>query len=115
MVELICTTLSISTLEYSERKTNSFSFSQSDGLPSVNINKGLPDGGKKIRKILLKLPQFRAKIYELMRDKWLFFFREIALTKKNIYFFREIHKIWYLHNFYSMSFFLRSDFLPIIV
>ena len=35
-----------STLEYTERKTNSFSFSQSDGLPSVNINKALPDRDK---------------------------------------------------------------------
>ena len=40
----------IKTLEYSERKTNIFSFSQSNGLPSVNINKALPDEGKKNQK-----------------------------------------------------------------
>ena len=43
-------TLCISTLENTERKTKSFSFSQSDGIPTVNINKALPDGGKKNQK-----------------------------------------------------------------
>ena len=58
-------TLCITTLENTERKTNNFSFSQSDGLPTININKALPDGRKKkIKKTLVKLPPFRAKIYE---------------------------------------------------
>ena len=81
---MYCTnTLCISTLEYTERKTNSFSFSQSNSLPSVNINKALPDEGKKSEK-QAKLPPFRAKIYE---QQIAIFFVKLISRKKHYSFF----------------------------
>ena len=81
---LVRTTLCISTLEYTERKTNIFSFSQSNSLPSVNINNALPDEGKKKSEKQAKLPPFRAKIYE---EQIAIFFEKLISRKKHYSFF----------------------------